>query len=62
MLIKHFFEFEMILEVSLIAQFSDYIAVPVTGKDLITFEYTGMVEFFEYLNLLEKQLLEFFRF
>jgi len=46
MLIKHFFEFEMILEVSLITKFSDYIAVPVTGKDLITFEYTGMVKLF----------------
>jgi hypothetical protein len=34
------------LKVSFTAKFCYYIAVPVAGKDLVAFEYIGMVQFF----------------
>lgn len=43
------------LEVSLITEFGDDVAIPVAGEDLIAFEDVGVAELFEYIDLREKQ-------
>lgn len=52
--IKCLFEFELIFQVTLIAEFGDDVAISVAGEDLVASEYAGMVEFFEDVDLLEK--------
>lgn len=42
------------LEISLIAEFCDDVAIPVAGEDLIAFEDVGVTELFEYIDLREK--------
>jgi hypothetical protein len=48
------------LEVALVAEFGDDIAVSVAGEDFIAFEHIGVIELFEYVNLREKQFLQLF--
>ncbi len=59
-LLKYLFEFEPILEIALVAQFCNDVTVAIGSEDFETFEDAGVVEFFEDLDLLEEQLLEFF--
>jgi hypothetical protein len=42
------------LEISLVAEFGDNVAVPVAGEDLIALEDVGVAELFEYIDLREK--------
>lgn len=42
------------LEISLVAQFGDDVAIPVAGEDLIALEDVGVAELFEYIDLREK--------
>ena len=56
-LIEYLFEFESILEVALVTEFSDNVAVAIGGEYFEAFEDTGMVEFFKNLYFLEEQFL-----
>ena len=39
------------LQVALVAQFGDDIAVSIAGEDLVASQHVGVVHFFEYLYL-----------
>lgn len=43
------------LQISLVTQFGDDVAIPIAGEDLIAFEDVGVAELFEYIDLREKQ-------
>jgi hypothetical protein len=45
------------LQITLIAQLGDDIAVPIAGKNLKTSQDIGMVQLFKDIDLLEKKLL-----
>jgi hypothetical protein len=59
-LVKYLFEFESILEIALVTQFCNDVAVAIGSEDFETFKHAGMVEFFEDFDFLEKELLKFF--
>jgi hypothetical protein len=48
------------LEVALVAEFSDDIAVSIAGEDFIAFEHIGVIQLFQYVNLREKQFFKLF--
>ncbi len=47
-------------QIAFITEFSNNVAITVTGKDFIALEYVGMVELFEYFNLRKEEFLQLF--
>ena len=56
-LIEYFLELESILEVALVTQLSDDVAVAIRSKYLVALEDTRVVQLLQNLDLLEQQLL-----
>ena len=50
---------ELGLQVALVAEFSDDVAVAIAGEDLVALEDVGMIQFFKNLNFGEEELLQF---
>ena len=62
-LLVHFALFpESWLEISLVAELGDYVAVSVAREDFEASEDIGVVQLFEYVDLWEEQFFEFFAF
>lgn len=47
------------LQIALVTNLSDNIAIPLTRKDLMAFQYVRMIQFLQNLNLRKKQFLQF---
>lgn len=51
------FPSELTLKVTTITDLSDYVAIAIRGKNLITSKNIRMVQLFEHIDLREKKLL-----
>lgn len=50
------------LEIAIITELSNDVAISITGKDLIAAKDVGMIEFFEDFDFREEEFLKFFGF